>query len=129
MEFVLSGGKSNPIYFNCVGWDCGERGEFVIVDGKQRLTSLLMYLNNEFPVFKEKDPEGVGYYRKELVGLTPMLNVEVVINALPDRESVLKWYLQMNKGNVAHTKEELQKVEDMLHEIQNSKEVEEDLER
>lgn len=113
VEFLLKGGKSNPIYFNCVNWQSFKKlGEFVIVDGKQRLTSILMFLNNEFPVFKEMDLDGVGYYASEF-DMIPN-DVEFIINDLPNRELVLKWYLQMNEGNVAHTEEELDKVRQML---------------
>ena len=113
VEFLLKGGKSNPIYFNCVNWRSFKPlGEFVIVDGKQRLTSILMFLNNEFPVFKEMDSDGIGYYAREF-DMIPN-DVEFIINDLPSRELVLKWYLQMNEGNVAHTEEELDKVRQML---------------
>lgn len=113
VEFLLKGGKSNPIYFNCVNWRSFKSlGEFVIVDGKQRLTSILMFLDNEFPVFKEMDSDGIGYYAREF-DMIPN-DVEFIINDLPTRELVLKWYLQMNEGNVAHTKEELDKVRQML---------------
>lgn len=112
VEFLLKGGKSNPIYFNHEGWMKSYKGEFVIVDGKQRLTSILMFLNNEFPVFKEMDSDGIGYYAREF-DMIPN-DVEFIINDLPNRELVLKWYLQMNEGNVAHTEEELDKVRQML---------------
>lgn len=115
LEFLLKGGKSNLIYFNHEGWMKSFKGDYVIVDGKQRLTSILMFLNNEFPVFKDKDKEGIGFYAKEF-DIIPN-NVVFIINDLPNRKLVLQWYLQMNKGNVAHTKEELDKVEKMIEEI------------
>lgn len=112
VEFLLKGGKSNPIYFNHEGWTKSYRGEYVIVDGKQRLTSILMFLDNEFTVFKDMDSEDIGYYAREF-DMIPN-DVEFIINDLPNRELVLKWYLQMNEGNVAHTEEELDKVRRML---------------
>lgn len=36
------------------------------------------------------------------------------IAALETREEVLKWYLNFNAGGTVHTKEELQKVMDLL---------------
>lgn len=113
VEFLLKGGKSNPIYFNHEGWMKSYRGEYVIVDGKQRLTAILMFLNNEFPVFKDMDSDGIGYYSREF-DMIPN-DVEFIVNDLPSRELVLKWYLQMNEGNVAHTEEELDKVRQMLN--------------
>lgn len=112
VEFLLKGGKSNPIYFNHEGWMKSFQGEYVIVDGKQRLTSILMFLNNEFPVFKNKDLDGIGFYAKEFDRIPN--DVEFIINDLPNRKLVLQWYLQINRGNVAHTKEELDKVENMI---------------
>lgn len=113
VEFILQGGKSNPIYFNCEGWMGNFSKTMVIVDGKQRLSSLLMFLNNEFPVFKNLDNnDNVGFYAKEFNRMGA--NIEVVINDLPDKKSVLLWYLQINKGQVAHTEEELNKVENLL---------------
>lgn len=50
VEFVLQGGKSNPIYFNCKGWMGDFDGQMVIVDGKQRLTSLLMFLDESWNI-------------------------------------------------------------------------------
>lgn len=112
VEFILQGGKSNPIYFNHENWMGSFEGEMVIVDGKQRLTSLLMFLNDEILVFKDLDPEGIGYRKSEFDNITQ--NIEIVINDLPSKEQVLMWYLQINTGNVAHTDEELHRVEQLL---------------
>ena len=112
IEFILQGGKSNPIYLNCEGWMSNFSETMVIVDGKQRLDSLIMFLRNEFPVFKHLDEEGTGFYAKHFnrFGRT----IQIHINDLPNKEMVLRWYLQINKGQVAHTKEEIKKVEYML---------------
>lgn len=112
IEFILQEGKSNPIYFNHPNWMGSFEGDMVIVDGKQRLTSLLMFLNNEIPVFKELDEENIGFYAKEIANI--LVDIEIVVNNLKTREQVLEWYLQINKGNVAHTEEEIQRVERML---------------
>jgi len=112
VEFILQGGKTNPIYFNHTAWMTGAEGDFVIVDGKQRLTSLLMFLDNAFAVLKNLDPDGIGFYAREFDFIPN--NIALVVNNLPTRKQVLEWYLQINKGNVAHTESELQKVEDLL---------------
>ena len=113
VEFILQGGKTNPIYFNHENWMSSFEGEFVIVDGKQRLTSLLMFLDNEFPVFKNLDQEEVGFYAKELDFFRNNF-LTFVINDLKSKKLVLKWYLEMNKGNIQHTEEELNRVEKLL---------------
>ena len=112
VEFVLQDGKSNPIYLNAPNWNDMSKDNMVIVDGKQRLTSLLMFLNNEFTVFKELDADGVGYYAKEFNRIPN--DIVIVINDLPTRKQVLQWYLEMNEGNVAHTTEELDNVRNLL---------------
>jgi len=113
VEFILQDGESNPIFFNCPNWMNGKKeGNMVIVDGKQRLTSLLMFLNNEFTVFKNLDDDNIGYYADEF-NVIPN-DVIFIINDLPTRKQTLEWYLQMNKGNIAHTSEEIEKVEKLL---------------
>jgi len=112
VEFILQDGKTPPIYLNHENWMGSFEGDFVIVDGKQRITSLLMFLNNKFPVFPELDPDGKGYFAKDFSFVNG--NIEIAINNLPTKKQVLQWYLQMNRGNIAHTEEELQKVEELL---------------
>ena len=119
VEFILQDGKTNPIYFNNEGWDSFKQGEFVIVDGKQRLTALLMFLNNELPVFKNLDSENIGYYADDFDRIPN--TITLVINDLKTRKQVLEWYLQMNRGNIAHTEPELQKVETLIR-IEQAKE-------
>lgn len=116
VEFLLKGGKSNPIYFNHENWMRSLNGEYVIVDGKQRLTSILMFLNGEFSVFRSLDNEGIGYYASQFDYIPN--DVVFIVNNLPNRKLVLQWYLQINEGNVAHTKEELDKVRNMLKELE-----------
>lgn len=118
VEFILQDGKTNPIYLNHPGWNNGQDGEFVIVDGKQRLTALLMFLNDEFPVFTKLDPEKIGYYASEFD--TVPNTITIVVNDLKTRLQVLTWYDEMNSGNVAHTNEELQFVRNLI-EIEKQK--------
>jgi len=113
VEFIIQGGKTPPIYLNHENWMGSFEGDFVIVDGKQRITSLLMFLNNEFPVFTLLDPDKKGYFAKNFSYVNG--NIDVAINNLPTKKQVLQWYLQMNRGNIAHTEEELQKVEELLN--------------
>ena len=59
IEFLLRGGKSGRVlYFNCPCWSLGDRDEdFVCVDGLQRSTAIIRFINNEKEVqamMKEK---------------------------------------------------------------------------
>ncbi|MDM8534979.1 DUF262 domain-containing protein [Clostridiaceae bacterium HSG29] len=112
IEFILQGGKTSPIWFNHEGWMTTFEGEMVIVDGKQRLTSLLMFLDNKIPIFKELDKENIGYYAKHFDNLST--TVTLGVNNLPNKKLVLEWYYQLNSGYIQHTDEELNKVKQMI---------------
>ena len=108
IEFILRGGSSSKtLYFNHPGWRHSHVGEFVIVDGKQRLTSLLMFLNNEIRAF--------GTYYKDFEDrLDSLTNIIISINDLQTQAEVLQWYLDINSSGVIHTKKEIQKVRNLL---------------
>jgi len=112
VEFMLEGGKCSPILFNHNNWmkfrEGNSNNRFVIVDGLQRLTSLLMFVNDELEVFN-----GFKYSEFDNVGF----NVQVYVNDLKTEKEVLKWYLQVNEGGTPHTKEELDKVKRLLEEV------------
>lgn len=108
--FCLRGGNSaNDIYWNCENYGRGGQGELVLVDGKQRLTSVLMFLQDKIAVFGKHrysdfvDRLGTG---------SPRLHIN--INSLKTRAEILQWYLDLNTGGVVHTNEEIEKVRRML---------------
>lgn len=105
VEFILQGGKSGKdIYFNCPDWDVGE-GDMSLVDGKQRLTAVMAFLDNEIKVF--------GCYLNEYEdSMSIMTGFNFHINSLNDKE-VLEWYISLNSG-IAHTDEELNRVRGMI---------------
>lgn len=108
VEYILKGGISGrTIYFNHPGWMSDFKGDFVLVDGLQRLTSVMQFLNNKFPVF--------GYLYKEYTDRMAW-NADFVfkINNLKTRKEVLQWYLDLNSGGVIHTKKELDKIKHLL---------------
>lgn len=109
IEYLLRGGRSGKIlYFNCPGYQSGGKlGDFVCVDGLQRTTAILRFLNNEIPAF--------GYYLDQYEDKLPsMCDVLININELETREEVLKWYIQINDGGTPHTKEEIDRVKQLL---------------
>ena len=114
VEYKLSGGEgSDRILWNCPGWMYDFRGPLELVDGKQRMRAVLLFLNNRLPAF--------GHYCKEYVGRMPHYACFVFsINNLPTRKMVLEWYLQLNGGGTPHTKEELNRVKALLNlEVKN----------
>lgn len=108
LEYIFKGGTSGKeIYFNCVGWMGSFKGPFELVDGKQRITAVRRFLNNEIPAFGSlfKDFEDCMPYNADFY---------FSINNLKTRAEVLHWYLEMNSGGTPHTQEELIKVETLL---------------
>lgn len=109
IEFMLRGGRSSRvIYFNHPGWMNSFKGDFVLVDGKQRLNAAMRFVKNEIPAF--------GYYRKEYTDKPSFIHssFQFNINSLKTRKEVLQWYLDLNTGGVVHTKEEIDKVKKLL---------------
>jgi hypothetical protein len=108
VEYLLRGGTSGrDVYFNNPGWHSGDNGEYVCVDGLQRLTALLRFVNDEIKAFGSLCSE----YED---GLRMTNNIIWHVNDLKTREEVLIWYLEMNSGGTPHTKEELDRVKRML---------------
>jgi uncharacterized protein with ParB-like and HNH nuclease domain len=110
MEFILRGGQSSRvIYFNHPNWMGSFKGDFVLVDGLQRLTACMKFMKNEISAFGcfHEDFED-----KRLIGLKVDLIFNV--NNLKTRKEVLQWYLDLNEGGVVHTKDELGKVKKLL---------------
>lgn len=116
IEFLLKGGQSSRvIYFNHPDWITSFNGEsfngdFVCVDGLQRLTAVMKFLGNEIKVF--------GCHYKDFEGNMPNdLDMIFNVNNLETKKEVLKWYLEMNSGGTVHTKDELNKVKGMLENL------------
>lgn len=109
MEYVLRGGKSGrDIFLNHPGWMGSYVGDFVLVDGKQRLDAIRSFVENEIKVF--------GTYYRNFKGKMPHTDpsLRVHVNNLKTREEVLQWYLDLNSGGVVHTDEEIEKVRVLL---------------
>ena len=122
VEFIIKGGSSNPIYLNDPSWrDFKQPHDFVVVDGKQRITTLLQFLNNEFAIFAERDPDHIGYYAKDFDRIPN--DIILVVNDLPTRVLVIEWYIQMIVGGVNHTKKELDLAKQTLIEEKQKAEV------
>ena len=111
MEYLLKGGlSSRTIYFNMPGWmHTNWEGPFVCVDGLQRITAVLDFLDNKIKVFNSyfKDFEDPRWLCTEP-------DVIICINDLKYRKDVLHWYIEMNTGGTVHTKEQIDKVKNLL---------------
>ncbi|MCR8641496.1 DUF262 domain-containing protein [Paenibacillus sp. N1-5-1-14] len=111
IEHFLRGGTSGlDIYFNHTNWHKTKGngdGWFVCVDGLQRLTACLGFMDSKVKAF--------GHYYHEFEDrLSTTLTLRLHINSLQTRKEVLEWYLQMNSGGTIHSEEELTRVEELL---------------
>jgi hypothetical protein len=120
IEYVLRGGTVPPLRFNSPvfgGHPHAKNSDLdesvVLVDGKQRLSAILEFMDNQFPVFGD-------VYLKDFDN--PMLlcsqcRITYTVNKLQTRKELYQWYLEMNEGQVAHTDEELDKVRVMMENL------------
>ena len=116
VEYVLRKGVgARDIFFNSPGWMQQEvaGGRFVLVDGKQRLEAVRSFLRGEFPACG-------GFYSDFTDRLPHEASFVFRINDLPDDAAVLRWYLDLNSGGVAHSQEELDRVATMLAQVSSN---------
>ena len=100
VEFMLKGGNTGrDILFNCPFFvsdndydeDDPILNRMVIVDGKQRLSAVCGFLQNEVKAF--------GSYYKDFTGKLRTVNrLNFHINELCTRKDILQWYLELNSG-------------------------------
>lgn len=117
LEFFFRGGRtSRVIYLNKPDWHGsvpeGAYNEFVCVDGLQRLTAIRRFVDGEIPVF--------GSYIHEFEDKMSIVNdsVKVNINDLKSEKEVLQWYVDMNSGGTPHTNEEIERVKQMISDME-----------
>lgn len=108
VEFKLRGGDSGgDLLTNCVGWSTGSRlGDYVLVDGKQRLHAVRLFLSDLLPAF--------GHLRSKYKGhLRVKQSFKWHVNELSTRKEVLDWYVELNAGGTPHTEEEIERVREL----------------
>ena len=111
VEYILRGGKTAEFLFNVKGNYCSTSEEFVCVDGLQRLTALLLFLNDKLPVFE-------GHTRSQIEGIELLLRETYLsyrVNQLLTRKAVLQWYIELNAGGTPHSREEINRVRKLLN--------------
>lgn len=108
LEYWMQGGTINPIYLN---WPALKNPvdhyqDFTIVDGKQRLTTFLMFANNEITIFN-------NLKFKDFISTT-FPSIHIATNTLGTKKEVLEWYILFNSGGTPHTKEEIERVKNLM---------------
>lgn len=108
MEYFLRGGTSGKdIYFNHPGWMGSFDGDFVLVDGLQRLNAALAFVRDELLVFGARCSE---------YDLLPMTDTcfNFHVARLQTRVEVLQWYVDFNVGGTPHAAEEIERVRQLI---------------
>lgn len=109
VEYVLRGGITSEIRLNHPGWQSNYKGDFVCVDGLQRITAVRRFTRNEIKAF--------GYYYNEYEDKLNMLTtIGFRVNNLKTRAEVLQWYIDLNAGGTVHSDEEINRVKKLLEE-------------
>lgn len=113
VEFILSGGHTNnEILFNAYHWGRSTvktEIKMVLVDGLQRLTALIKFLDNELAIY-----EGVKLNDFDNVPLLlRSIDIKFTVNNLVTRKEVLKWYLELNSNGTPHTEQEISRVKEL----------------
>lgn len=109
IEFFLRGGKTGRvIYLNNPGWQRDYKGDFVLVDGKQRIEAMRRFLKGQIKAFDSYFHEFTDRMRDSIV------TVRINVNTLNTRREVLQWYIDMNAGGTPHSEREIAKVRNLL---------------
>ena len=107
IEYLFKGGETQAIRFNHTDWgNFSKPSKMVIVDGLQRTTAIMKFLNNELPIFD-------GYYFKQCTNI-PIIDIKITVNNLKEDDEVINWYIELNEGGTPHTKEEIKKEKKMI---------------
>ena len=117
IEYQLQGGEvGRNIIFNSPDWDSSYERMTELIDGKQRLESVRSFLRGDIPAFSFL----ISEYEDKL--RFSDCNFRFRICKLNSRAEVLRLYLNINAGGTPHTKEEIQRVKDLLNKEINSNE-------
>jgi hypothetical protein len=115
VEFMLKVPQSGrEIYFNHPGWMSTYKGDFVLVDGLQRITAALAYLHNEIPAYGHFLKDMTGTVHGIPHGIPSDVSFSFNIAKLRTRAEVLQWYLDFNAGGTPHAPSEIERVKELL---------------
>jgi len=109
VEHILMGGETaREILINCYNFDnrrhTGRTGPAEVLDGKQRLTALLMFLDGKLRAF--------GKYAHEFEGRCRANIIWRVVDL--DELEVMRMYVMLNAGGTVHSSDEIQRVRDLI---------------
>ena len=113
VEYMLRGGESGKdLYFNYAIVDNPNKERTEIVDGKQRLTAVRLFMADKLPAFGLT----LSQFEDRLVSMT--IRFTFNINDLQTEAEVIQWYLDLNYAGTPHTEEERARVQKLLEKYQ-----------
>ncbi len=123
VESLLRHAAPTRILFNCPGWEGNPRPEgdipaytFQCIDGLQRMTAVLHFMQSRFTVFE-------GHSAESLKG-SPFdprkYRLQICIFEFDMRADLLQHYIHLNAGGTPHPPEEIQRVRVLLEAARGS---------
>ena len=109
IEYLLKGGTTGVnVYFNCSSWQEDYNTPVYCVDGLQRLTAIMAFINNRVPAY--------GHRYHEFTDSIRYCHASVTLHMLKVRSKreLLNVYLDFNSGGTPHNPSELQRVAQMI---------------
>jgi uncharacterized protein with ParB-like and HNH nuclease domain len=87
---------------------------YIILDGQQRLRSILGFLKNEFTI----NIDGIDYFYKEIKEEVKQINIHIGYYTLKLKDEVeeVELYIDMNE-NITHSKEDIERAKEYLERL------------
>lgn len=102
IEYLVSGGMSGrDIFINATNWDNKKDVNMVLVDGKQRLSAIMDFINGVFPIYNNVFVSDLRYRDRANI------RIKININNIEDYADIVRWYISMNTGGSIHTEDDL----------------------
>ena len=122
VEFMLhhsnnmSSISGTDVYFNHPGWMTTWKGDYVCIDGLQRITAVRRFMRSEIPaygtLFKDyEDPNWINF--------DPRFSIHIM--KMQTREEILQWYIDFNSAGTQHSQDELNRVREMISNLGDKK--------
>jgi uncharacterized protein with ParB-like and HNH nuclease domain len=109
LEYFFKGGTTGrDIYFNCSSWQEGYNTPIYCVDGLQRLTAAIAFIENKIKVY--------GGYLKDYEDRPRMITNTFIFHMLKirNKKELLKIYLDFNSAGTKHSTKELDRIAKMI---------------
>lgn len=123
LEHVIQGGETGrTLIAVTTKWNRYPTPNYSLLDGKQRLETVRMFMRNEIAIFGGLNGRSEGWRFEDIEGPTGVdqrFTWHVV--EVSTRADVLRLYLKINAGGTPHTSQELDKVRAMLSQEKENK--------